>query len=56
MALKRFRATWLAAEQIYTTEITRSSEQGLRESLAFWWSRDCADFEIIEIIEIRKEN
>jgi hypothetical protein len=52
MALKRFQATWLAGSQLHTTEIIRSSDQDLADSLAYWWGRDCADFEIIEIREV----
>jgi hypothetical protein len=52
MPLKRFEATWLANGKLHTTETVRSSAEGLADSLAFWWGRDCDDFEIIEIREV----
>lgn len=50
--MKRFRATRVAGEELRTSEFTRRSEQAVRDSLASWWGRICADFEIIEIVEV----
>lgn len=53
MALKQFHATWFAGGKLRTGTVPAPSEQKLRDRLAYWWGRDCADFEIIEITEER---
>jgi hypothetical protein len=46
-----FNAVWFAGGELRTGVFGARSEQVLRSRLAYWWGRDCADFEVIEISE-----